>query len=186
MKGAGHMPRRTLKATRKLPRYPPRNPHNPRNPLDTNPAAASMVGCESLVSTLENKKTIAERFSARRFLDVQQSLEQGEVHNVIRLPRVENPADGLTKVRGGMSRLLNLLKSGSLVRAPFGRAAERPYGIAYGCTPLISRFFGRSRRSGFCALHLSSGTSDHLRTEREIMVFIQDRAGAALGAQELL
>ena len=141
MKGAGHMPRRTLKATRKLPRYPPRNPHNPRHPLDINPAAASMVGCESLVSTLENKKTIAERFSARRFLDVQQNLEQGEVHNVIRWPRVENPADGLTKVRGEMSRLLNLLKSGCLVREPFGRAAERPFGIAYGCTPLISRFF---------------------------------------------
>ena len=64
-----------------------------------NPGAAGLGGCESLFPHLETEKMIAEKYLVRRFLNIQQALEEGGLGNAYWLSGAENPADGLTMVR---------------------------------------------------------------------------------------
>ena len=75
-----------------------------------------MIGfgdCESLFARLRNKKAIAEKYSARNFLGIQQSLGSNELDNVYWLPGTDSPADGLTEVESDMVPLLHVFKSGT-------------------------------------------------------------------------
>ena len=74
-----------------------------------------MVGledCESLFSHLRTKEMITEKYLARHFLSIQQSLDNKELDNIYWLPGTENPADGMTKMKSEMSPMLNLLEFG--------------------------------------------------------------------------
>ena len=58
-------------------------------------------------------ESITEKFLARRFLSIQQALEEKELDNAYWIPGKENRADGLTKLRSEISPLLRLLESGA-------------------------------------------------------------------------
>ena len=73
-----------------------------------------MVGledCESLIAQLKTNKLITEKFLARHFSAVHQAIEIRELGNVYWIPRWENPADGLTKLRSESLPLLRLMES---------------------------------------------------------------------------
>ena len=57
---------------------------------------------------LKNRKMVTEKYLARHFLSIQQFLEEGELENVYWIPGVENPADGLTKLRSEMGPITTL------------------------------------------------------------------------------
>ena len=73
-----------------------------------------MQDCESLFTDLEEQKMVAEKYPVRHFLRIQQVLEQGELDNVYWPPGSENPADGLTKVKGEMIPLHRFPESGAV------------------------------------------------------------------------
>ena len=78
------------------------------------PGMMRLGDCESLASHSKTETMVAEKYRGRRFLSIQQALEEGELDNVYWAPGAENPADGLTKVRGDMAPLLRRLESGHL------------------------------------------------------------------------
>ena len=55
---------------------------------------------------------ITEKYLVRHFLSIQQFLDEGELENVYWIPGVENPADGLTKLRSEMGPIMTLLETG--------------------------------------------------------------------------
>ena len=55
---------------------------------------------------------VTEKYLVRRFLSIQQFLEDGELENVYWIPGTENPADGLTKLRSEMGPIMALLETG--------------------------------------------------------------------------
>ena len=59
-----------------------------------NPGAAGLEDCKSLITHLKKKKMIAEKYPVRRFLSIQQYLEDGELENAYWPPGSGNPADG--------------------------------------------------------------------------------------------
>ena len=70
-----------------------------------------MGDCESLFTHLKNRKMVTGKFSARHFLSIQQFLGEGELEHVYWTPGVENPADGLTKLRSEMGPIMTLLET---------------------------------------------------------------------------
>ena len=91
------------------------------------PGMVGMVDCESLSTHLKNRKMITEKYLVRRFLSIQQFLEEEELDNVFWLPGVGNPADSLTKIKSEMGPILTLLESGC-----FHPGALRPLrGVAW-------------------------------------------------------
>ena len=72
---------------------------------------AGKEDCESLFTHLKNRKLLAEKYLVRRFLSIQQLIEDGDLDNVYWLPGVENPADGLTKLKSEMRLFLPLLET---------------------------------------------------------------------------
>ena len=88
-------------------------PEHSYGPFDgRDPGLAGLGDCENLFTHLKTKEMIAEKYLARHFLRTQQALEAGEVDNAHRGRGTENPADGLSKVRGDMAPLSRLLESG--------------------------------------------------------------------------
>ena len=73
-------------------------------------SVAALEDGESLLSGMEAEKMIAEKYFARRLSSIQQALVEGELDNAYGAPGTENPADGLTKVRGSMAPHLRLLE----------------------------------------------------------------------------
>ena len=56
-----------------------------------------MEDCESLFFThWKNREMLTEKYLARHFLGIQQSLEEGELENAYWIPGTENPAGGFT------------------------------------------------------------------------------------------
>ena len=72
-----------------------------------------MGDCESLFTHLKKGKMIAEKFLAKHFLPIQQTLEEKGLDTAYWIPGKENPADGLTKLRSEIPPLLRLLESGA-------------------------------------------------------------------------
>ena len=68
-----------------------------------------MVGlevCVCLSSHLRTRRMITVKYLVRRFLGVQQLLDNQELDNIYWLPGTENPADGMSKMEGNMSPML--------------------------------------------------------------------------------
>ena len=63
------------------------------------PGMAGKEECGSLFTHLRNRKLLTEKYLVRHFLSIQQLIEDGDLDNVYWLPGVENPADGLTKLK---------------------------------------------------------------------------------------
>ena len=76
------------------------------------PSTVGMVDCESLVTHLENRKTVTEKCLVRRFLSIQQFFGGGELENAYWLPVVGNPAGGLAQIKSEMGPILSLLDTG--------------------------------------------------------------------------
>ena len=76
------------------------------------------------------------------FLDIQQSLEEGELENVYWIPGTENPADGLTKLRSEMGPILALLETGRFQPGVCGHLRGWPLGSEVA--------FSLSRFGAFC------------------------------------
>ena len=76
------------------------------------PRMVGMEDCESLFTHLKNWKMLAEKYLVRHFLGIQQFIEEGELGNAYWLPGVENPSDGLTKIKSVMGPILSLLETG--------------------------------------------------------------------------
>ena len=76
------------------------------------PGSVGMEYCESLFTHLKNRKMVTEKYLVRHFVSIQQLLGDGELENVYWLPGVENPADGLTKLRSEMGPIMTLLETG--------------------------------------------------------------------------
>ena len=55
---------------------------------------------------------ITEKYLIRHFLSIQQFVEDGELDSIYWIPGVENPADGLTKIKSEMGPILSLLETG--------------------------------------------------------------------------
>ena len=62
---------------------------------------------------------VAEKYLVRLLLSTQQASEEGDLENAYLLPGTDNPADGLTKVRGDMAPLLRLPECGCLSPGSF-------------------------------------------------------------------
>ena len=75
--------------------------------------AIGFEGRDSVFTTLRDKKTIAEKFLARRFLGIQRSPESGELGNAFWIPAAESPDDGIIEVRSDMGPLLRPAESGA-------------------------------------------------------------------------
>ena len=78
----------------------------------SNPGVVGLEDCESLFTHPKTKKMVAEKCLVRRFLSIQEALEEGDLENAYWLPGTEPSADGPTKVRSDMVPLLRLLESG--------------------------------------------------------------------------
>ena len=61
---------------------------------------------------------IAEKYSARHFLSIQQALGAGESDNIYWLPGAKNPAGDFAKVRSDVGRQLKLLEPGRFSPGP--------------------------------------------------------------------
>ena len=87
-------------------------PREYRSPFaDISPGVVGMEDCESLFTLSQNKKMVAEEYSARRFLSIEQSLGHGDLDNINWLPGLANAADEMTKVRSDMLPLPPPLES---------------------------------------------------------------------------
>ena len=83
--------------------------------------------CESLFAHLKNKKAGAGKFSVRHFLAIQQAIELEKSGNVYWIPCLDNPSNGLTKMKSDPVPLLRLLESG-----PYNPGTLRPLrGVAF-------------------------------------------------------
>ena len=86
-------------------------------------------GSESLFAYLKTEESVAAKYLARHFLGIWQSLERDELGNVYWLPGTENPAGGLTGVRGDLVPPIHLPGSGNfspgVLRSP---RAVSPWG----------------------------------------------------------
>ena len=80
--------------------------------IDFTPGRVGLGDCESLPTHLKNERIIAEKVLVRRCLAIQHALEMQELGNVNWIPRLGNPADGLTKTKSNMVPLLRLLVPG--------------------------------------------------------------------------
>ena len=80
---------------------------------DLFPGMVGFEDCESPFARLRNNEVGAERFLVRRFCATQQPFELKELDNAYWIPGFENPADGLTKLKGDLAPLSRLLESGS-------------------------------------------------------------------------
>ena len=60
--------------------------------LDLSPGTAGLEVCDSLFTHPKNKKIIADKFSVRHSLAIQQALGAQELGAVYWLPGLENPA----------------------------------------------------------------------------------------------
>ena len=76
------------------------------------PGAIGFEDRESLLAHLQSRKMIAEMYSGRHFLSIQQAPEQGDLANSHLLPATENPADGLPTEQSEMVPLLRISESG--------------------------------------------------------------------------
>ena len=76
------------------------------------PSMVGMGDCESLFTHLKNRKMVAEKYLVRHVLRIQQFIEDGELGNTYWLPGVENPADGLAKIKSEMGPISSLLDTG--------------------------------------------------------------------------
>ena len=72
-----------------------------------------LIDCESLLSHFLTGRSGAGKFLPRRFRSIMGALETRDLGNVAWTPGAENPADGLTKVKGEIGSLLNLLGTGA-------------------------------------------------------------------------
>ena len=86
--------------------------------LTTRPSRAdyadlSRIRRENIFTRMRTRQTIAEKYSARHFLRMQQSLEPAELGNAYWLPGLENPAECLAEVKGERAPILRLLKPGT-------------------------------------------------------------------------
>ena len=70
--------------------------------IDLSPAMVGPENCESLLTHLQKKKTIAKTYPARHFFGIQPSLETKGLDIVSYLPGTENAADSLTNLKGDM------------------------------------------------------------------------------------
>ena len=84
-----------------------------------NPGVVGLVERGSPFAHLKTKRAAAEEHLERHFLGIQQALEERDLENAYWLPGTENPADGLTEVRGDVVPLLELLESGEFARDIF-------------------------------------------------------------------
>ena len=69
---------------------------------DLSPGALGLEDSDSPFTHSKAKRAVAEKYSARHFLSVQQFVEEGDVDNVHWLPGTGNPAGGLAKVESGV------------------------------------------------------------------------------------
>ena len=76
------------------------------------PGLVGMEDCESLLTHLENRKMVTEKYLARHVLSIQQFLEDGELENVYWILGTENPADGQTNLRRETGLIMALLETG--------------------------------------------------------------------------
>ena len=79
---------------------------------------AGLEVCEYLSTHLRRKKTVAEKYLARRIIGIQRALENGELSNVVWFRRPENRAGGRAPAESDMVPLLRLLRSGSFSPGP--------------------------------------------------------------------
>ena len=80
--------------------------------VDLSPVMVGLEDCESLSTRLKKKKMSTEKFPAPRFLNIQQAIGIRELGNAYWIPGMENPADGLTKLKSAFLPLLRLSESG--------------------------------------------------------------------------
>ena len=95
---------------------------------DLDPKMAGTEDCGSLSTHMKSAKETTENYVVDHLWSTQQTLEQGELGNVYRLPGAENPTDGLTRERSDMVPPLRILESGR-----FNPGSSRPRkGAAWG------------------------------------------------------
>ena len=75
------------------------------------PRMAGLEDCGSLFSHRRTENVIAANYLVSHLLRIRQASVQGGPGDVFLLPRADNPADGLTRVRGDMAPLLRILGS---------------------------------------------------------------------------
>ena len=80
---------------------------------DISPGMVGMEACESPPTPRKTKGIIEERNLVRPSLGIQQFFGKGDLDTVNGLPRLEIPADGMTKVKSDILPLLRLLESGA-------------------------------------------------------------------------
>ena len=81
---------------------------------DLPPGMAEMGACESPLTHLRDKKTIAAEHLARNIWGLRRALAKNEPDHVSWLPGPGNPAGGLTEVTRDVVPLLRMFQSGSL------------------------------------------------------------------------
>ena len=114
--------------------------------MGLSPGMLGLEACERLSTRWKTKKKITEKHVGRHFLSIQQALGRGELGNMCWLPRLQNPAGGLTKVRSDTAPYPRLPESG---RPSAG--SLRPLG------GIQSKETGGSRQTGILrpAFHVS-------------------------------
>ena len=73
------------------------------------PEMIGLEDCDSLSTHLKTWKPITEKNAGRYFLSIRQPFEQFKLGNMNWSPGMENPADGLARVRSEMAPLFRLL-----------------------------------------------------------------------------
>ena len=106
-----------------------------------------MVGMEERGShfvRLRNETMVSEKYSMRRCLRFQQSLEDGDLDNVYWLPGLADPADGVAEDMSDMIPLPRLLGPGA-----FHSGMLRPFWVVPLVNKRSARFGGRRRKLYF-------------------------------------
>ena len=94
---------------------------------------ASKIARAFFFSHLRHEKTIAEKYLARHFLGIQESVGSNESESAYWPPGTENQAGGSAKVKGDMAPMLRVLKSVTFcpgVLRPLRGASSRGVGSA--------------------------------------------------------
>ena len=73
---------------------------------DLSPGVIGFEECAGHFTRLQHKRPSAERYFARRFLEIRQSFEIAEWGSAHSIAGLENPADGLTEVKCDAGPLL--------------------------------------------------------------------------------